>query len=380
MVFGPVGKIPGKQVCDLPDFPGLHFQGTVHTTDQWLTKWYCFRSAMDIRNDLPMIFDEAQRVPELFSYIQTAVDNNDFGGRFVLTGSQNFLLMESVSQSLAGRCGILHLLPFGRCELERENTVPPENLATVFHNTTTKLDLWETVYRGFYPRIHDRKIPPEVWLPDYIQTYIERDVRSLIQIGDLERFERFLMLVAGRTGQILNYTALSEACGIALDTVKRWISVLKTSFILFLLQPHSRNFNKRVIKSPKLFFYDTGLVCNLLKIRNPEQAQMHPLRGALFENLIVAEVAKLYIHHRRQPPIFFWRDKTGHEIDLIIEERDTLNPVEIKSGQTVSQNMFDALKWWSTQANRPLSEATLVYGGTDFRTQNQVAVCPWFSV
>ena len=328
----------------------------------------------------PVIFDEAQRVPDLFSYIQSAVDEEDAAGRFILTGSQNFLLMERVSQSLAGRCGVLHLLPFSRAELEQRPQPTPDSPAELFGNRSTDLELWPTIQRGFYPRIHDRNIPPDIWLPDYIQTYLQRDVRSLVNIGDLERFERFLMLVAGRTGQLLNYSALANDCGIAVDTAKRWISVLKTSFLIFLLQPHHRNYNKRIIKSPKLYFYDTGLVCHLLRIRDPEQAQLHPLRGALFENFVIAEVAKAYHHHRRQPPIYFWRDQTGHEIDLIVDHGGTQFPVEIKSGQTLASSMFDTLTWWCRHADQPTTTATLVYGGPERQTRNDIAVRPWFAV
>lgn len=327
----------------------------------------------------PVIIDEAQRVPDLSSYIQSAVDRDAAPGRFILTGSQNFLLMEKVSQSLAGRTGILHLLPFERAELEGKLRIPPDKPGDLFTNTSSALDLWTTIYSGYYPRIHDSSIPPEVWLPDYIRTYIERDVRSLVNIGDLERFERFLTLTAGRTGQILNYSSLANDCGIALDTAKRWISVLKAGFILFLLPPHHRNFNKRIIKSPKLYFYDTGLACHLLGIKSPEQAHSHPLRGALFENLIIAEVNKIYTHHRMKPPISFWRDRTGHEIDLLLDTGGKLFPVEIKSGKTLSSGMFSSLTWWCAQAEMPRDSATLVYGGTDFRKQNDMNLRPWFS-
>ncbi|MFC1525450.1 ATP-binding protein [Candidatus Latescibacterota bacterium] len=328
----------------------------------------------------PVIVDEAQRVPELFSYIQRAVDDDDRAGRFVLTGSANFLLMEQVSQTLAGRSGVLHLLPFSRAELEQGQQDEPDTPATLFGNRSTDLELWGTLHTGFYPRIHDRRIPASVWLPDYVQTYLQRDVRSLVSVGDLERFERFLMLVAGRVGQLLNYSSLANDCGIAVDTARRWLSVLKTSFVALLLNPHHRNFNKRLIKSPKLYLYDTGLACHLLGIREPEQLMTHPLRGPLFENLIVAEVAKTYLHHRRQPPIHFWRDQQGHEIDLLIEEGEDLYPVEIKSGETVSQSMLDGLVWWCKQANRPATTATLVYGGQEHTERHGVAVRPWFSV
>jgi uncharacterized protein len=328
----------------------------------------------------PVIIDEAQRAPDIFSYLQAAADRDAAPGRFILTGSQNFLLMEKVSQSLAGRTGILHLLPFERAELEGKHRVPPDNPGALFSSEPSSLDLWDTIYSGYYPRIHDSSIPPEVWLPDYIRTYIERDVRSLVNIGDLERFERFLSLVAGRTGQILNYSSLANDCGVALDTAKRWISVLKAGFIIFLLPPHHRNFNKRVIKSPKLYFYDTGLACHLLGIRNPVQARSHPLRGALFENLIIAEANKIYTHHRIKPPLYFWRDRTGHEIDLLLDDGGDLFPVEIKSGQTISPNMLNSLTWWCTQTGIPLNSATLVYGGRDSRNMHETAVRPWFSL
>ena len=329
----------------------------------------------------PVIIDEVQRVPELFSYMQSSVDENGSGGRFILTGSQNFLLMEKISQSLAGRCAILHLLPFSHSELRGWLKPPPDNVENLFC-TTPKCDsdVWKTLYQGFYPRIHDRSIPPEIWLADYIQTYLQRDVRQLVNIGDMERFERFLSLVAGRVGQILNYSNLAHSCGITVDTAKRWISVLKTSFIVFLVQPHHKNFNKRIIKSPKLYFYDTGLVCHLLRIRNPEQAQLHPLRGALFENLIISEVTKTYFHHRREPPIFFWRDQTGHEVDLLIENNNKLFPIEIKSSQTVSKSMFDALKWWCKQASLPIADAMLIYGGDNSYIYDDISVRPWYSI
>jgi len=333
-----------------------------------------------LRYNNPVIIDEIQRVPSLLSYIQTMVDAQPTPGHYVLTGSQNFLQMESVSQSLAGRTAVLHLLPFERAELE--GTIRSEQVTgtTLFSNASSSLDPWETLYRGFYPRIHDQNIPPEIWLEDYIRTYIERDVRALVHLGDLATFERFLSLVAGRTGQILNYTSLANDSGIALDTAKRWLSLLITSFIVFLLPPHHRNFNKRIVKSPKLYFHDTGLACRLLGIKNAEQARTHPQRGALFENLVISECYKAYTHQRLQPPLYYWRDQTGHEIDLIIDEGDQLFATEIKSGQTISPTMFDTLRWWSTHTGNPPETTTLVYGGDQTSTRNGMSVRPWFSV
>ena len=326
------------------------------------------------------VIDEVQRAPDLLSYIQTDVDRDPSPGRFVLTGSPNLMLMEKVSQSLAGRCGVLHLMPFSRAELERQKQDEPGNPGAIFSNRETRLDCWEIIRTGFYPPIHDRGIPPEIWLADYLRTYVERDVRTLVNIGDLETFERFVRLCAGRIGQLVNSSSLASDCGVAVDTARRWISILKTSFIIFLLPPHHRNFNKRVIKSPKLYFYDTGLACLLLGIRDAGQAFSHPLRGALFENYILAEVAKAYLNHRRSPPIFFWRDQTGHEIDLLIEEGSVLYPIEIKSGSTVAPDMLDSLKWWSELAGKTSRSPVLVYGGTEAYVRQGMAVRPWFSV
>jgi uncharacterized protein len=328
----------------------------------------------------PAILDEVQHVPDLLSYIQAAVDQDPTAGRFVLTGSQNFLLMNKVAQTMAGRCGILNLLPFSRAELEDQLQPEPDAPPELFGNLHTGLDLWQILYAGFYPRIHDRQIPPQVWLPDYIQTYIERDVRSLSGIGDLNLFARFLALCAGRAAQLLNYSGLASDCGVSVDTARRWLSVLNTSFIVFLLPPHHRNFNKRVIKSPKLYFYDTGLLCHLLGIREAAQIPTHPLRGALFENHVVSETAKAYLHHRRTPPLFFWRDRTGHEIDLILEDAGRLYAVEIKSGQTLSGDMLDTLLWWSRLGGQPPQTTTLVFGGDQALIRQGISVRPWFGV
>ena len=323
------------------------------------------------------------------------MDKDASPGRFVLTGSQNFLLLKDVSQSLAGRSGILHLLPFSRAELDRRPQSEPGDPLGLFTNRISGPDLWEAIRTGFYPRIHDRGIPPEVWLADYVLTYIERDVRSLVNIDDLDAFERFLGLVAGRVGQLLNYSSLASDAGVSVDTARRWISVLKTSFIVFSLAPHHRNFNKRLIKSPKLYFYDTGLACYLLGLRSRVQLETHPLRWALFENFVIAEVAKAYFHHRRQPPLFFWRDRIGHEVDLLIEEGGALYPLEMKSGATVGGDMLDALLWWrrlsgglegkgeggegkegESAGMRPI----LVYGGDDAFERRVIAVRPCFSI
>lgn len=328
----------------------------------------------------PLVIDEVQRCPDLLSYIQTAVDLAPSPGRFVLTGSQNILLMEKVSQSLAGRCGIFHLLPFSRAELENQKQAEPGDAEKLFANRKSSLECWDIIRTGFYPPIHDRGVAPELWLSDYVQTYVERDVRALANIGDLETFERFLKLCAGRIGQLTNYSALAADCGISVDTARRWISILKTSFIAFLLPPYHRNFNKRIIKTPKLYFHDTGLACLLLGIRSTEQIFSHPLRGALFENYVIAEVVKAYYNHRRTPPIYFWRDQTGNEVDLLIEEGNTLAPVEIKSGSTVAPDMLTGLQRWMDLAGQEVQTSTLVYGGSEAYTRQGISVRPWFAV
>jgi predicted AAA+ superfamily ATPase len=326
------------------------------------------------------ILDEVQRVPSLFSYIQGDVDADPRPGRFVLTGSHNFLLMKEISQSLAGRSAILHLLPFNRSELEDQDSPAPGNPQQLFSNHVSSLSLWNTLFTGMYPRIHDRNIPPEIWLADYIQTYLERDVRQLVNVGDLESFGRFLKLCAGRAGQLLNFSSLAVDAGVSVDTARRWISVLQTSFLIFLLPPHHRNFNKRVVKNPKLYFYDTGLICRLLGMSSPSELEQGTFRGPVFENYVVAECAKTFHHHRMTPPLFFWRDRLGHEMDLIMEKGNELFAVEIKSGQTMNSDMLAGFRWWQETSGQSASTCTLVYGGSARDERNGIPIRPWFSI
>jgi len=272
-----------------------------------------------------IILDEIQRVPELLSYIQTIVDDPKSKYHFILTGSHNILLMEKVTQSLAGRTVIAKLLPFSRNEL---------------WNKHKKTSINKFLYTGGYPRIYDKKLEPNQWLSQYYQTYIERDVRSLIKVNELSQFETFVKLCAGRVGQILNLSSIANDCGITQPTAKAWLSVLKASFICFTIQPHFNNFNKRIIKSPKLYFYDTGLVCYLLQIRNPDIISSHPLRGNIFENWIISELNKSYYNKGIEPSFYFWRDTKGHEIDLIVDEGNYLYPIEIKSSFTFNSNFI----------------------------------------
>lgn len=295
------------------------------------------------------ILDEVQRVPDLFSYLQSLVDNNP-DAQFILSGSSNFLLMEKVEQTLAGRSAVLHLLPFSRPELQ---------------NGGFEFDQYEQIiFNGQYPRIYDREIAPVDFYPSYVQTYVERDVRLLKNITDLNAFIQFTQLCAGRTGQLLNYSSLANDAGISVNTVKAWLSVLETSYIVYRLYPYHKNFRKRLVKSPKLYFYDTGLACSLLGIRQAEQVNTHFLKGALFENLIINEFIKRAWNQgeRRRP--YFWRDSRGHEIDCLLTGGTKVTPVEIKAGKTMVDDYFKDIAYWRRLLNdEDAGHGYVVYGG-----------------
>jgi predicted AAA+ superfamily ATPase len=329
-----------------------------------------------------VILDEAQRVPDLFSYIQGIVDTANLSGQYILTGSQNFLLLEKISQSLAGRCAICHLLPFSRSELLGGKPTEPETIADIpigqqqkTGNISSKL--FDTLWTGGYPRIHDKHIPPQQWLANYVQTYIERDVRSIVNVSDLETFTRFVRLCAGRTGQILNLQSLGNDCGIDGKTAKRWLSILETSFIVKLLRPYYKNFSKRLIKSPKLYFLDSGLLCYLLGIHRPEELIVHSARGMIFESWVVAELCKSYYHSGRQPAMYFFRDSADNEIDLILDHGSKVIPIEIKSGQTVIGDFFKGIEYWKKLTASPKAPAVLVYGGDNLTSFKGTTVLPW---
>ncbi|MBO7089944.1 MAG: ATP-binding protein [Lentisphaeria bacterium] len=326
----------------------------------------------------PVILDEVQRVPELFSYIMVMADERNEMGQFILTGSQNFHLQEAISQSLSGRCSLMKLLPLSHRELAG---LPPRDIFEI-----EKWDIPETsgqapfehVFRGSYPPIYDRKINPTNWLSQYTQSYLERDIRALVNVSDLETFERFLRLAAGRTGQILNMDSLAGDCGVSPVTVKRWLSLLQASYIVFLLRPHQKNFNKRLTKSPKLYFYDTGLVCYLLNIRDAETLALHSQRGAIFETYVVSEFVKTCMNAGVEPPLYFWRDSQGHEIDLMIENGEDLFPIEIKSGQTVNGSMFNGLNFWRKLSGT--EKGMRCYGGSESYDRNGFSVRAWDAI
>ncbi len=312
-----------------------------------------------------VVIDEAQRAPDLFSYVQTLVDRDDRPGRFVLSGSQNFLLLRSISQTLAGRCAILHLLPFSFTELASLPAVDVSGLGRRVprRRRVPEADLPDTLFRGFYPRIHDKKLDARRWLRDYHQTYVERDVRELVNVGDLEAFRLFVRLCAGRNGQLLNLSGLASDAGVTHTTARRWLSILEASFLVVRLRPHHRNFNKRLVKSPKLYFLDTGLLCYLLGIGSPAELRLHAARGNVFESFVLSELLKARLHRGDEAALYFWRDAAGHEIDFVIADGEKLTPVEVKSGQTVAGDFFAGLRFWRALAGDPAAPAALVYGG-----------------
>ena len=309
------------------------------------------------------VIDEIQRCPELLSYLQGYVDADGRMGLFILTGSQQFGLVSGITQSLAGRSGFVELLPFSIAELRAANALPD--------------DLNSFLYHGGYPPLYHRAVTPHDWLSAYVSSYVERDVRQVLAIQDLNTFQRFVRLCAGRSGQLLNVSSLATDCGITHTTAKAWISVLEASYILFLLHPHHANFNKRLIKSPKMYFHDVGLMAWLLGIESAKQIDTHPLRGALFETAMVSELKKTILNHGKSDRLFFWRDSNGNEVDVIIETGDLLLPVEIKSGATINRDFFSGLTKWHALAKERSSEPVLMYGGSDSFTHQGVRVLSW---
>jgi len=310
-----------------------------------------------------IIIDEAQVMPELFSYIQTISDENNKTGEFILTGSQNFLMTEKISQSLAGRVFITHLLPFSIEEIKKsKHWIENPN---------------HYIFNGFYPRIYDKDIPPNLFYPSYIQTYTERDIRQIINVSNLHSFQRFMRLVAGRTAQLLNYSNIANELGHDLKTIKSWFSILESSFIIFFLQPHHKNYSKRLVKTPKLFFYDTGLACSLLGIKNEDEINLHWAKGALFENLIISDIAKNYLNKSQNPSLFFWRDNTGNELDCLIEGALSLKRIEIKSASTIHPDFFKGLAYYNKLSNSTSENSFLIYSGNKNLRRKEATVLSW---
>ncbi len=310
-----------------------------------------------------IILDEVQRVPAIFSYMQTLVDNSGLMGQFILSGSQNFHLMHRITQTLAGRVAIIKLLPFDFQELKSGGFL--------------KENYIENIVRGFYPAIYDRDISSRVYYSNYVQTYVQRDVSELISIKDIHLFQTFLSLCATRAGQLLNLNSLANECGISQPTAKSWISALQNSYIVFLLQPFHENFSKRIVKTPKLYFYDTGLLCYLLKMTNHEQIASHPFKGSLFENMIIAEHLKRMYHKNNVQDTWFWRDSAGHEVDLVVQNELTIDLVEIKATQTIMSDLFKGLVYFENNAGKTNVTKTLVYAGNESQTRTAANVVSW---
>ena len=313
------------------------------------------------------IIDEIQQVPELLNYLQSEVDSEPETGRFILTGSQHFSLSQAISQSLAGRCGILTLL------------APDLEELRAFPNAPT--DLYSTLWQGAYPRIFDRNIPAHQWLADYIRTYIQRDVRQVINIGDLLAFSGFLKLCAGRTSQEINLSSLGNDAGISHNTARAWLSILETSYIIHRLPAWHSNIRKQVVKAPKLHFFDSGLVCHLLGIRELEQLRHHPLRGAIFESWVVAELYKGQSTAGQEPNMFHYRESRGPEIDLMINRGDVLHAIEIKSGATASTDFFKHFRNLPERLKKTSLPAVIqnhvIYGGEDSQQRTQAQLLSW---
>ena len=293
------------------------------------------------------ILDEVQRAPILFSYLQEILDNTKIKGLFILSGSNNFLLQQNISQTLSGRVGYINLLPFSISELAKAELLPDDDD--------------QIMLKGFYPPIYDQEIPPMDWCPNYVTTYIEKDVRQIKNITDLIVFERFMKLLAGRSGQELINSALAVETGVDVKTIQSWIGILESSFIIYLLKPHFKNFNKTIVKRPKVYFYDTALVCYLLGIRNVLQLKTHPLRGSVFEGMVVTELIKQRTNAGLPVNIYYWRDKTGHEIDVIIDNGNKLLPIEIKSGKTFNSEFFKNIDYWCNLSGS--DKSILLYAG-----------------
>lgn len=309
------------------------------------------------------ILDEVQRVPSLLSYLQTHTDAANKEGMYILTGSQNMALIDSIDQSLAGRVALLTLMPFSHSEL-RSASIMKESIN-------------EAIFTGCFPRIYDKDISPADYYPNYINTYIQRDVRELRDIGDLSLFNKFIKLCAGRIGQLLNKSSLAVECGVTAPTIDAWLSILETSCIIYFLRPDYNNFSKRLVKTPKLYFCDTGLACSLLEIRDATQLEMHYMRGSLFENMVISEFLKSAFNAGEEPALSFWRDNVGHEVDLLQSLSGVQRGFEIKSGATFSTDYFKGLNYWSALSGATSDYKSVIYGGIQTMQRSEGKVVSW---
>jgi len=314
--------------------------------------------------DKKVIFDEAQNVPELFSYLQTKVDESREMGKFILSGSQNFLLLQNITQSLAGRVAIIKLLPFDFNELQ-EAKMLNEN--------------WmEMAVKGFYPALYQRNINPRIYYNNYLETYIERNIRMLQNVHNLEVFRKFLKICAHRTGQLFNINHIANECGISQPTAKSWLSLLESSYIIYKVSPYFDNFSKRVIKTPKMYFYDTGLLCYLLGIKNADELSDNILRGSIFENMMVTEIQKQNYHNYLLKDYYFWRDSNGHEVDLLEINGNNFEMFEIKSTQTITSKLFSEMDFLEKIIpNHYKAQKNLIYSGSENQMRTHYKIWAW---
>lgn len=307
-----------------------------------------------------VIIDEVQRVPDLLSYIQTKVDHSKKNGQFILTGSNQLLLEEKITQSLAGRVSLLRLLPLSFKELNSYKKITNLN---------------EILFKGFYPKLHTEKIRTTQWLNNYIETYVDKDVRLIKNIGNLAQFHTFIKMCAARVGQPVNLNSLGNDCGLSQNTIKSWLSILESSFIIKKVAPYYKNLNRRHIKTPKIYFYDTGLLCQILSITKASDLSTHSLRGHIFENFVCSEIEKQYLNQGRKAPVYFWKDSQNHEIDFLIDDQ-IFKIIEVKSSQTINQNFFKNINYFK-KIVKSKTKSYLVYGGIEQQKRSSAHIIPW---
>lgn len=355
VVLGPrqSGKTTLVKAC-FPDKPYISLENPVNRN-------FAATDPVQFLKSYPegVILDEVQRVPELMSWLQQEIDESNQKSRYILTGSNNLLLQESITQTLAGRIAITELSPFSQVEL--------------YQNKIDLKSVNESIWYGGYPPIIADKIPPNDWFPSYIRTYIERDVRMIKNINDLFQFERFVAICAGRIGQEINFLNIGNALGLDQKTVKSWIGVLQSSYIAWLLPPWMNNYDKRIIKSPKLYFYDTGLACALLNITKPSDVKFHFLKGALFENMILNEYHKSFTNKGQKPNLHFWREISGTEIDLILDQE----PIEIKSSETIANDWLANINYWTKLTGLAKNKGKIIYGGEQTQLRSNGKIQGW---
>lgn len=360
-LFGP--RQSGKTTLAQETFPTYRYVNLEVFEDQEFATQDPRGFLMRFQDAEGVILDEIQKTPKLLSYIQIEVDQAPAVGRFVLTGSQNLLLNAQVTQSLAGRVAWMTLLPLSIEELREAGRLPKR--------------AEEAIFRGFYPRLYRYDMDPVVFAESYLRSYVERDVREIQQVASLLEFQKFMRLCAARIGQLLDLSSLARDAGISLATVKAWLSILEASYVIFLLPPHYANFGKRLVKMPKLYFYDTSLACHLLRLTSMQDVYDHYLRGSLFESMVLSDLLKKRYHRGLPPNIYFWRDKLGHEVDCILEEGAKLHPVEIKASATFHSEMFEGVTRWREWAGEEGASGAVVYAGEEQQVRQQGKILSW---